>query len=267
MPDRLAAAGGAAARILGWAAASLLAIAAGYLVLAWLLGTMAVNRDFVPTPPQSGGVTVYLRTNGVHADLVLPAAAPHDWRSEFPPAGVVDPARLAVPPPLDWIAFGWGDRDFYIQTRTWRDLRPRAAAVALFGLGRGAMHVEYLARPQDYRAQRVDLGPEQYRRLVAALRAGFARDGDDRPLRIDDPGYFDTDAFYEGRGRYTLWLTCNEWIRRALAAAGVRTAVWAPFDRALFWQLRRITAAAEAGSPNMQRPGSASLVDGPREIR
>ena len=60
-----------------------------------------------------------------------------------------------------------------------------------------------------------------------------------RPAAADrHPGYFDTDAFYEGTGRYTLWLTCNEWIGRALAGAGVRTAVRAPFDAALFWQLR-----------------------------
>jgi uncharacterized protein (TIGR02117 family) len=78
----------------------------------------------------------------------------------------------------------------------------------------------------------------QYARLVEILRAGFVRDTGGRPRRIDDPGYFDTDAFYEGTGRYTLWLTSNEWIRRVLAGAGVRTAAWAPFDAALFWHLR-----------------------------
>jgi uncharacterized protein (TIGR02117 family) len=209
-----------------------------YLLLALLLGLLPVNRGFEPTPPEAGGVSVYLRTNGVHAELVLPAAAPFDWRVELPPAEVVDAARLARPPALEWIAFGWGDRAFFIQTRTWADLRPRTALSALLGLGPAAMYVDYLARPQDYRAQRIDVSAAEYGRLVAGLRAGFARDAAGRPIRIDDPGYFDTDAFYEGTGRYTLWLTCNEWIRRVLAGAGVRTAAWAPFEAALFWQLR-----------------------------
>lgn len=209
-----------------------------YLLLALLLGLLPVNRGWAPTPPQAGGVTIWLRTNGVHAELVLPATAPYDWRDELPPAQVVDAERLARAPALSWIAFGWGDRAFFTQTRAWADLRAGTAASALLGLGPAAMYVDYVARPQDYRALRIDVSAAEYGRLVAGLRAGFARDAAGRPLRIDDRGYFDTDAFYEGTGRYTFWLTCNEWIRRVLADAGVRTAAWAPFDAALFWQLR-----------------------------
>lgn len=219
-------------------AAALLLPPLAYLLLALLLGLLPVNRDWTPTPPEAGGISVWLRTNGVHAELVLPAAAPYDWRIELPPAEVVDAERLARPPALDWIAFGWGDRAFFIQTRSWADLRTGTALSALLGLGPAAMYVNYLAWPQDYRAQRIDLSAAEYARLVAALRAGFARDATGRPIRIDDPGYFDTDAFFEGAGRYTAWLTCNEWIRRVLAQAGVRTAAWAPFERALFWHLR-----------------------------
>jgi uncharacterized protein (TIGR02117 family) len=219
-------------------AAALLAPPLVYLLGALLLGVVPVNRNWVPTPPDAGGVTVFLRTNGVHAELVLPAAAPFDWRAELPPAEVVDAARLAASPPLAWIAFGWGDRAFFIRTRTWADLRADIALSALLGRGPAAMHVEYITRPQDYRVQRIDLSAAQYTRLVAGLRAGFARDAAGRPRRFDDPGYFDTDAFYEGTGRYSMVLTCNEWIRRVLAGAGVRTAAWAPFEAALFWHLR-----------------------------
>jgi uncharacterized protein (TIGR02117 family) len=86
----------------------------------------------------------------------------------------------------------------------------------------------------------VRISAEQYRRLVAYLRASFRRDGGGRPIRIDAPGYFDTDAFYEAIPVYTFWFTCNEWVRRGLAEAGVRTAAWAPFDIAIFRQLRAI---------------------------
>ncbi len=35
-------------------------------------------------------------------------------------------------------------------------------------------------------------------------------------------------------------MTSNEWVRRGLTVAGVRTPVWAPFDSALFFQLRSL---------------------------
>jgi uncharacterized protein (TIGR02117 family) len=221
-------------------AAALLLPPLAYLLLALLLGSISVNRDFQPTPPADGGVTVWLRTNGVHAELVLPAAAPHDWSVELPPAEVVAAGRLAVPPPLDWIAFGWGDRAFFMQTPTWADLRADTVLSALFGRGPAAMHVEYVARPQDYESVRIEMSAAQYARLVEALRDGFARGDGGRPIRIEAPGYFDTDRFYEGTGHYSARLTCNEWIRRVLAATGVRTAAWAPFDWPLFWHLRKV---------------------------
>lgn len=215
---------------------ALLAIAAApasYLLLAVVLGAWPVNRGFVET---ADGVTIYVRTNGVHAEIVVPMRAEGvDWSIDHPPQHF---RRLDAP--LAWIAFGWGDRDFYLNTPTWRELRLRTALVALSGLGQGAMHVEYVDRPEAYASQRVRISAAQYRKLVDYLRASFRRDGEGRPIRIDAPGYFDTDAFYEAIPVYTFWYTCNEWVRRGLAHAGVRTAAWAPFDIAIFGQLRAI---------------------------
>jgi uncharacterized protein (TIGR02117 family) len=220
-------------------AAALLVAPAAYALLALVLGLVPVNRDFRPTQEATGGVAIYLRTNGVHAELVLPARGPENWTHEFPLLSVIDPARQRTVAGFDWIAFGWGDRQFYLETPHWRDLRARTAWRALSGQGSGAMHVEYVARPEAYRNVRIVIGEDQYRELVAYVRAGFARDAQGRPLRIDHPGYFGTDAFFEGTGSYSLRLTCNEWVRRGLARAGIRAATWAPFDVALFWQLAR----------------------------
>jgi len=208
-----------------------------YVLLALVLGLIPVNREFSMPVPQADGVVMYVRTNGVHAELVLPAREPYDWSREFPLLALVDYTKLRSLLGFNWIAFGWGDRAFYLETPTWRDLRPRTALNALSGRGNGAMHVEYVARPQDYQAVRVALDEEQYARLVAYVRAGFARDTQGRAMRIDHPGYFATDAFFEGTGHYTPWLTSNEWVRRGLADAGIRTALWSPFDVALFWHL------------------------------
>jgi uncharacterized protein (TIGR02117 family) len=218
-------------------AAALLGLAvvvpAAYLLVALVLALVPLNADFRPS---ADGTPVYVRTNGVHAELVLPTrSADVDWSADHPAS---DMRALAAP--TRWIAFGWGDAAFFASTPTWFDLKPGTALVALTGLGEGAMHVEYIANPASYAGRELRLSPEQYARLVEYVRDSFSRTGDDRPIRLAAPGYFDTDAFYAAKPRYTFWMTSNEWVRRGLTAAGVRTPVWAPFDSALFFQLRSL---------------------------
>lgn len=204
---------------------------AAYLLVALVLGLVPLNADFRET---DGGIPIYVRTNGVHAEIVLPTRAPDvDWSVDHPPG---DMRGLGAP--LAWIAFGWGDAAFFATTPTWSDLRPRTALVALAGLGEGAMHVEYVGNPAAYAGRALRLSPAQFATLAAYVRDSFARSADGRPVRLAAPGYFDTDAFYAAQVNYTFWMTSNEWVRRGLAAAGVRTPAWAPFDNALFFQLR-----------------------------
>lgn len=226
-------------RVFGVATLLVAAAPLFYLLVALLLGLLPVNADWRPTPAVAGGVPVYLRTNGVHADLVLPAGAPHDFAVEFPRHSIVDRARVPAERPLDWLAFGWGDRDFYLNTPTWADLEAGTAWRALTAQGPSAMHVEYLARPEDYAVQVLWLSPAEYERLITYVRRHFRRDAAGAPIRIEHPGYGPRDVFFEGEGSYSAIMTSNEWVRRALAQTGVRTARWAPFDPALFWQAAR----------------------------
>ena len=208
------------------------ALPVAYLAAALVLGLIPVNAEFRPA---ADGVAIFLRTNGVHAELVLPTKAEGvDWSGDLR-AG--DMRNLAAP--LPWIAFGWGDAEFFTSTPTWADLRPSTALVALSGTGDGAMHVEYLKTPASYAGREIRLSRAQYGQLVQYIHASFERDGQGRPRRLPAAGYFDTDAFYAAVPRYTFWFTSNDWVRRGLATAGVRTPVWSPFDRALFYQLER----------------------------
>lgn len=220
-------------RGLGWFVAAAIVIAATYVTAAIALGALPVNASFVES---ADGIPIYLRTNGVHAELILPTrAAEVDWSVDHPPAHMRSLAE-----PLDWVAFGWGDRGFFAHTPTWADLKPATALIALSGFGPGAMHVEYIESPRAYKAREVKISPAQYARLVAFIRASFERDAAGRLHRTNLPGYFASDAFYEASAGYKFWFTCNDWVRRALSDAGVRAPLWAPFDTALFYQLQKI---------------------------
>lgn len=207
------------------------AMVAVYLLVAVVGGLIAVNRDRAPL---SSGVEVYLVGNGVHTDVVVPIVTPEkDW------AGALPMGMLRIYPGFhDYLAFGWGDREFYLATPTWDDFRLSTAVKALFGLDRSVIHIEAMARPFPSPATRhLVLSAEAYGRLVRYLEAGFRRDAQGRPQLIQDVHYNLRDAFFEANGHYSMFLTCNEWVRRALAAAGVRVPLWSPFDVALFYQV------------------------------
>ncbi|MCA1653298.1 MAG: TIGR02117 family protein [Sphingomicrobium sp.] len=206
---------------------ALLAIPALYLLAALVGSLVPVNRSWAE-PPQ--GTTVFLISNGVHTDLILPAEAQGlDWRLLLPRADFAAPD-----PRARWIAFGMGERRVYLETPRWRDIRAGTIWAALTG-GERVMHVEWVSDPA-WHARAIRLRPEEYRRLWSGIRAGFALDANGRARRIDHPGYGRDDAFYKGVGRASAVNTCNVWAADRLRLAGIRTSLWSPFAQGLEWR-------------------------------
>jgi uncharacterized protein (TIGR02117 family) len=196
----------------------------GYFGAAWTLGSIPVNRGFVPAPD---GIEVTVWSNGVHTDLVVPVTHEvMDWRPWFPAS---DFGQAPAQP--SHVAFGWGDRGFFLNVPEWKDLTFKVAFNALVLDGEAAMHVTLLdGPPRGPRTRRVRITEEQYRTLAAHLKNSFALDTAGRPQHIAAPGYFEQDAFYEATGSYGPIATCNAWTGSALRKAGIRTGVWTPFE-------------------------------------
>jgi uncharacterized protein (TIGR02117 family) len=228
-------------RLALWCAVGCPCLALVYVGLAVILGLVAVNRDFHPPPLSEAGVSIYLRTNGIHADVVLPTRwRGHDWSRILPPSHMRSVREAA-----DWIAFGWGDRAFMLETPTWQDMRLGTSLKALSGSGTGAMHVEYIGTPDHFDVVRVRINEAQHARLISAIEKSFRRGVDGQPIRIDAPGYFERDAFYEAVRGWSWRFTCNEWVRSVLSDAGLPVPVWAPFERTLFWHLPTANATQQ----------------------
>jgi uncharacterized protein (TIGR02117 family) len=190
---------------------------AGYALAAVAGSAIPVNSGWKQA---AAGVRVYVIDNGVHTDLVLPVAAEGvDWRELVKPEDLADPAQAA----RSHLAFGWGDRDFYLNTPSWSQVKPGRVVSALVGAGRTVLHVAHIPEPGAGPHMRsVMLSPDAYRRLAAYVRATFAGGASVH-------GYGGNDAFYEAKGGYSAIHTCNQWTAGALRAAGVRMGVWTPF--------------------------------------
>jgi uncharacterized protein (TIGR02117 family) len=208
-----------------------LALPALYLTAALVGSIVPVNGGW-SEPAQ--GTTIYLADNGVHTDLIMPVEAQGlDWSPLLPKSDFAAPD-----PGARWVAFGAGEQHVYLNTPTWWDLTPRTVWSALTG-GRQVVHVEYVPSPA-YAAREIRLRPAEYRRLWAAVRAGFALDSRGGPQRIDHPGYGPADAFYRATGRASMFQTCNSWLAGRLRLAGVKVSAWPPFANGLLWRYRPV---------------------------
>lgn len=195
-----------------------------YLVVAWLLCAIPVNASWQPA---GDGVPIWVACpNGLHVDLLMPAkTADHDWTTELPAQHF-----RRIDPDANYIGFGWGDRGFYLERTEISNVNPTTALVAMSHLGRSLMHVYYMELPATNSRQcRLLISRDQHRALVAYIRASFARDQQQRPILIPDAGHGNSDAFYEGVGRYGLFYTCNTWVNSALRRIGLPTALYAVF--------------------------------------
>jgi uncharacterized protein (TIGR02117 family) len=197
-------------------------------LLAALIGSLVPANASWREPPS--GIEILVRTNGVHTWILVPTTTPDmDW-SLLAPAGHIRDPRYAG----NYLALGYGNREFYLNTPRWEDLRLRTAFNAAFGEGSSLMHVEHEWNPrpnEDQRAFRISR--EQYRRLATHILQSFERDRQGRTIPLLGRGYGPADVFYEARGPYNAYITCNEWTGAALRAAGVRIGVWTPLSQSV----------------------------------
>lgn len=181
--------------------------------------------------PKETDYTIYLLSNGVHTDLVLPIENEFiDWNSLFPYANTKSQST-----DYQYIAIGWGDKGFYLNTPEWKDLKFSTAFNAVFGLGETALHVTYhnhiapneLCKPYKIKAT-------QYEIIVNYVKSSLDTTVQQKSIYIPTAAqYGDDDAFYEARGAYSLFHTCNTWTNTALKRAQLPCGIWAAFDKGI----------------------------------
>lgn len=198
----------------------LAAVVSIYMILAYILSVVPVHQQ---TYQCSSSEPVYLSDNGVHVDIIL-------HRTQLLPLLVQQVADN-----YEYVAFGWGDRRFYLETPQWDDLTVGTAANALLSNSPTAMHVSRYRTAQSLWIERVAC-PEQLRLINDYLLNSFSLDNSQKVIQIKAKGYHSNDSFYEATGSYNLIMTCNEWLNKCLKQAGLRSSVWSPFAFGIIFQ-------------------------------
>ena len=190
-----------------------------YLLIVTLLSFVSVNEDFAENQKE---IPIYILTNGVHTDVVLPLKSEHyDWTNQLKPEHT-----KAKDSTYQYAALGWGDKGFYLETPTWADLKTSTALKAASGLSSTAMHVTfYKDLKESNSCKKLQISSDNYKKLILFINESFQTKSGEF-LKIEtDAVYGKHDVFYEANGSYSLFYTCNSWANQALKAANQKAAL------------------------------------------
>ena len=203
-----------------------------YLLAVLILPFISVNKT--PEKPIDQ-VEVYIKTNGVHTDIVIPVVTDQiDWSTYIPFSDTKSKQQYK------YLAVGWGDKGFYLDTPEWKDLKFSTAFKAAFWLGESAMHTTFYNEIKvDEDCKRVYMSKEEYAELINYIKQSFDLDQQNKIQLIKtDAVYGNNDAFYEAKGSYSLFFTCNTWASNALKAANKEAPLWTATQQGIFYHYK-----------------------------
>lgn len=203
-----------------------------YIIVALILPRFSVNSE--DENPKKD-VAIYIKSNGVHTDIVVPIKTEYkDWSEKLKFEHI--PSKDST---MQFVGIGWGDKGFYLNTPEWSDLKFSTAFNAAFYLGTSAMHATFYKQiKENENCIKINISKEEYANLIKYIEDSFQLDANANPILINATTYGQNDSFYEANRKYSLFYTCNTWANNALKSADQKAAVWSPTDTGIFRHYR-----------------------------
>jgi hypothetical protein len=227
-----------------------LAVAAvlAFSFLIWLFGP--TQPPPVAAPRDGDCLELVLWTNGFHSDLRAPVEifpADHPLRRLYPGA--------------DSFLIGWGEERFFrsnvfrIELALDAIVPPSPSVMHVIG---GAENAEgYLGPRAKLEHVVIPVSREGAAGLVAYVDRTLALDAAGTPIVVAPGKVIGRSSFLRARGSFHLFNLCNQWMARALRAAGVNVnarAAW--LGRGLVREVRR---ERPAGCAQSHKPASRPI--------
>ena len=134
-----------------------------YILCGLGLSKITVNKDITQKPE----VEIFIKTNGVHTDIVVPIQNEiKDWRNEIKFSHTKSQDSI-----MNYLAFGWGDKGFYLDTPEWSGLKFSTAFKAATGLSSTAMHTTFYKNlVENESCKKIKIYKENYKKLSAYIQ-------------------------------------------------------------------------------------------------
>ena len=193
------------------------------------LGLLPANRHFEETPD---GIEIFVYSDSAHSEIVFPCVTPQlNWKTifnkKFFPAESLQHSHIGI---------GWGERDFFIETPTWEDIKISTTIRAMFWPTRSAIKATYQPKPVAGPCVRsVKISKQQYQKLIAYALNNLR--GKENLQQIKGASHGANSRFFESRGKYHMFWTCNAWVGQGLKQAEIRVGQYTPLPKTVFWWL------------------------------
>ncbi len=186
-----------------------------YILVSLALTAITVN-DYASASDADN--SIFISTNGVHLDIILPI--------ENLDLKLVEGLNVED---AEYVSFGWGDENFYLNTPTWGDLTLNNAFGALFLNSKSLIH---MTRYRNRRTKwtEVKLTAQQLKAINSYIFNSFKLNSDSSKMVLNGKGYSTDDDFYQAVGSYSCFKTCNSWVNSAFKESNLKSCYWTPFD-------------------------------------
>ena len=175
---------------------------------------------FFPTKEETSldqNRSIYIAYSQLHSDIIINInALDKKWKERLP---------SQVMKSQGYLSFGWGDKEFYLNTPTWDKLKINAALKALFINTPSVIYVKYHPTVGYFQEiKEVKLSSKQLKKLENSIFKSF--DFQNQHYK----GYGKDDIFYSSPYQYNIFNTCNTWTGEQLREANISVSYWTPFS-------------------------------------
>ena len=187
-----------------------------YLLVSLILTYIPINNGEESSEKDK---SIYLNSNGVHLNIIIP--------KDHLNSKLLDGLKHFKND--EYFSFGWGDKNFYLNTPTWSDLSFTIACQALFFKSSTLIHLaRYSAAKNDW--VEIKVNQNQLDKINQYINKTFYFDSLNKKVLLNSKAYSYNDDFYEAIGSYSCFKTSNSWVNSGLKESDIKACLWTPFD-------------------------------------
>ena len=162
---------------------------------------------------------IFILYNKMHSDIILKTNSLNIFSKNY--------LNDVIQNRDGYLAFGWGDKETYLNTPTWNEIKLSTTVKALFINTPSVIHVQFYKEIKKFKNLKiVKVSYKQKELLIENIFNSFNIEN----INKIDKGYGKNDLFYPSIDKYNLFNTCNTWTGKKLRESNISISYWTPFS-------------------------------------